>query len=165
MAITPNSDGTIEALLIYLKEYLNDKAIAWADANSEQPLEVVADIKPFQTTLETVQQLPLLTCYRTNLETPDGAQPLSHAIARLDYFVMYDTQNRGTQDALFTWMGRQIALALEAYNEGDSECLRIKMDTLEAQITYALIRGAAGPLTIPFLRVRFGFEDYELLEP
>ena len=162
MPLTPIQDSGIEDLLLYVKEWLNTAAIAWATETNTAPLTVVADTKPIQCTLEAVQQLPLLACYRTQLSTPTGADLLSSVTARMDYFVMVNMQNRETQNAFFTWVAKQIALCLEEYNSV-TECLEIDMRSLDASIRYTLARGAAGPMTIPFLRLQFSFEDFEML--
>ena len=157
MSITPQSDGILENLLIYLKEYLNNQAIAYYTDISQPIQTAVTGIEAVQSDLNAVAKYPLLMGYRRSFSGPE----FEITDARLDYFLLVNVNSRLNQNAMFTWVVKHLAIALNDYNEIDEGCLKI-LEVGSANILHAQVRGKNGPLTIPFLRVDFRFQDLVL---
>lgn len=157
MAITPQNDSTLEALLKYLKSYLNEQAAQYY-TDIEEPVQLAVNgLEVIQSDLASVLKFPLMMGYRTNL----SGELFEFSEANLDYFLMVNVASRLKQDAMFVWVAKHIAIAFDDYNNIDGGCLQITAKG-QASIRYAQVRGKSGPMTIPFLRIPFTFEDYDI---
>lgn len=156
MAITPERDGTLEDLLIFLKTYLNKQATAYYTQIGEPVQLAVNGLDSIQSDLSAVSKFPLLMGYRTSW----SGEMFEFSQANLDYFLLINVSSRLKQDAMFTWVAKHIAIALDDYNNMDEGCLRLT-ETPQAKVRYASVRGKNGPLTIPFLQIPITFEDYD----
>jgi hypothetical protein len=156
MAITPQEDGTLVKLLEFLKTYLNDAAADYFTGIGEAAQLAIEGLEVGQTDLAGVRKFPLLMGYRRSF----AGDRFDKCSATLDYFLMVSVGTHRGQDAWFTWVAKMLAIALDDYNNIDGGCLQIE-NLGPATIRYAQVRGQNGPITIPFLRIEFSFEDYE----
>jgi hypothetical protein len=156
LRITPQNDGTLEALLTFLKTYLNNQSEKYYTDISQPVQMAVNGLDSIQSDLSSVLKFPLLMGYRTSL----SGDLFEFSQANLDYFLLVNAGSRLKQDAMFTWVAKHIAIALDDYNSMDEGCLKITGKD-SASIRYAQVRGKSGPLTIPFLRIPFQFEDFD----
>lgn len=157
MAITPDNDGTTEAIALFLRDYLNDAAEAYF-CEQEQPVKkAVEGVASIQPNLESILKLPLLACYRSGF----SGELLEQSTGVISYFPFTNMKTYAGQGALFIWVARQIAIALRAYDGYPDQCAKILDAAFSGTIRYASVSGNAGPLTIPFLRIQFEFLDFE----
>lgn len=156
MSITPQADGPLEDLLIFLKDYLNEQAAEFYSSISEPVQSAVVGLKSVQSDLSSVLEFPLLMGYRRQF----SGEYFEVCEARIDYFLLVNVATRLGQSAMFTWVAKHLALALDDYNAMDEGCLKV-VGVGTASILYAQVQGKAGPITIPFLRIDFKFEDYD----
>ena len=155
--ITPDNDGTVNALLIYLQQYLNQQATSYYQSIGQPPAEAVVGLASVQSDLNSVLKLPLLACYRTSFSGED----MEYSAANIDYFPFTSVQKVPHQSGLFSWVCKHIAIALDNYNNMEHGCLRILPSQGSASIRYARIERKNGPLIIPFLRYPIEFEDFD----
>lgn len=154
--LTPEEDGPVEELLIYLQDYLNLQAESYYSQIAQPVAKAVNGIVAVQTDLNSVLKLPLLACYRTSFY----GDMMEFSNARLEYFPFKGIQTMGQRSGLFTWVARHLAIALDNYNEMEN-CLRIVERTETATLRYPSLLGAGGPMIIPYLRWDIALEDYE----
>lgn len=155
MAITPKRDGTLVELLEYLKVVLNQASLTYYNSIGELPQTAVEGLECGQTELAGVRKFPLLVAYRTGY----SGSLFDRSTANIDYFLLASVKSHRGQESWFTWVAKQIAIALDDYNNIDGGCLNIT-EIGPANPRYAQVRGSSGPLTIPFLRVQIAFEDF-----
>jgi hypothetical protein len=156
--LTPERDSTVEALLLYLQEYLNQQAANYYTRIGQPVGQPVNGICAFQSDLNSVLKLPLLMCYRTGF----SGERMEFSTANIEYWPFKGVQTAAQQSGLFTWMAKRLAAGLDNHDQMDEGCLRLLPSPSAASIRYATVRGSTGPLIIPFLRYPIEFEDYDL---